>query len=372
MKKILFFINTLGTGGAEHVLVDIVNNLNPQKFDITIKTIYDINVYKNELNDNIKVESFYKTKKNKFIDKVFRKFLYLKIMHYSNKKLYKMFIKDKYDIEVAFLEGLPTKILSASPNKDSKKIAWVHTDLKNNTESYMFFKSLDEHKNTYKKYNEIYCVSDESKDAFYDVFNFKKNVYVLYNIIDKQKILTKSLEDAKLSDKFNIINVGRLTHQKGHIRLLNAYKNALSKIKKETHLYIIGDGPEKEKIELEIKKLNLSNNVTMLGRQDNPYKYVKNSNLYVCSSYAEGYSLVIMEALTLGIPVITTECAGMKQILNNGEFGLITENNDKSFEKDLIKIINNDKVLNNYQEKIKKNYSNYNKGIEKIEKELLK
>ena len=372
MKKILFFINTLGTGGAEHVLVDIVNNLDPTKFDITIKTIYDINVYKDELNNNIKVESFYKTKKNKFIDKIFRKFLYLKIMNFSNKTLYKMMIKDKYDIEVAFLEGLPTKILSGSTNKDAKKISWVHTDLKNNTESYYFFKSLKEHKQTYQKFNEIYCVSDEAKEAFYEVFKFKKNVHVLYNIIDKQKIINKSLENVKLSKKFNIINVGRLTEAKGHIRLLNTYKNVLDKLNKETHLYIIGDGEEKEKIEEEIKKLNLKDHVTMLGRQDNPYKYVSKSDLYICSSYAEGYSLVIMEALTLGIPVLTTECAGMKQILNNGEFGLIVENNDKRLEEGIITLINNQDKLNKYKENIKNNYSKYEAGIKKIEKELLK
>lgn len=372
MKKILFFINTLGTGGAEHVLVDIVNNLDPKKFDITIKTIYDINVYKDTINSNIKVEHFYKSKKNKFIDKIFRKFLYLKIMHYSNKRLYKMMIKDNYDIEVAFLEGLPTKIISGSTNVNSKKIAWVHTDLKSNTESYMFFKSLEEHKQTYKKYNEIYCVSDESKEAFFKVFNFKKNVHVLYNIIDKQKILNNSLEKVNLSEKFNIVNVGRLTTQKGHIRLLNAYKKALKKFNKETHLYIIGDGNEKEKIESEIKKLSLTNNVTMLGNQNNPHKYVSKSDLYVCSSYAEGYSLVILEALTLGIPVLTTNCAGMNQILNDGEFGLIVNNDDKSLEKGLIEIVNNVDKLNSYKEEIKKNYSKYEVGIEKIENQILK
>ena len=70
------------------------------------------------------------------------KILYEKLMNYSPKKLYKMLIKDKYDIEVAFLEGIPTKIISGSDNKDSQKIAWVHIDLKCNKESFNFYKNL--------------------------------------------------------------------------------------------------------------------------------------------------------------------------------------------------------------------------------------
>lgn len=371
MKKILFFINTLGTGGAEHVLVDIVNNLDPQKFDITIRTIYDTNVYCSQLNDNIKVESYYKTPKNKLLDKILRKILYVKLMKFSASKLYKMLIKNKYDIEVAFLEGLPTKIISASKNRN-KKIAWVHCDLEINNDSNVFFSSELEQLETYKKFDEIYCVSNKSKEAFINRFSIKENVYMLYNIIDKNKIIKKSKEKVDLSNNFNIVTVGRLTKQKGYPRLIEAYSNVVKKIKTKTHLYIIGDGEEKKIIENKIKEEQLQDYVTLLGNQNNPYKYMNNCHLYVCSSYSEGYSLSIAEALTLNLPVLTTECADQKHMLNNGEFGLIVKNDTESLSNGLLKLLNNKKIIDKYKKNIKSNYSKHENDIQKIENQILK
>lgn len=371
MKKVLFFINTLGTGGAEHVLVDIANKLDSKKFDITIKTIYDINVYKNEINDNIKVESYYHSKKNKLIDKVFKKILYLKIKKYSSDKLYKMMIKNKYDIEIAFLEGLPTKIISGSDNVKSKKIAWVHCDFEINKDSDFFFNSEEEQLQTYKKFDEIYCVSNKAKESFVKRFFIDKNIYTLYNIVDKNKILKKAQEKVELSNDFNIITVGRLTKQKGFIRLIESYANIINKLNVKTHLYIIGDGEEKEAIEKKIKERKMEPFVSLLGNQSNPYKYMKNCDLYVCSSYSEGYPLTIVEALTLHLPVFATNCSDFTQMLDNGNFGLIVENNEKSIEEGLVKIINNSKILKKYKNNIVNNYIDNDKNIKRIENQIL-
>ena len=372
MKKILFLINTLGMGGAEHVLVDIVNQLDPDKFDITIKTIYDINVFEKQINKNIKIDTFYKSKKNKLVNRICQKILYEKLMNYSPKKLYKMLIKDKYDIEVAFLEGIPTKIISGSDNKDSQKIAWVHIDLKCNKESFNFYKNLKENKEVYEKYNSIFCVSETALKSFQDIFQINDKTSVVYNIINKEKISKLSKEKIKLKSCFNLINVGRLTEQKGQVRLLEAYYKALKQINIETHLYIAGEGEKREEIEKKIQELHLENYVTLLGNQSNPYKYLKNCNLYVCSSYAEGYSLVIMESVFLHLPVLTTDCAGQNQILHNGDFGLIVNNDTESLTKGLIKLINNPKLINKYRDNIEKNYEKYENNIKDIEDALLK
>jgi len=372
MKKILFFINTLGTGGAEHVLVDIANNLDPKKFDITIKTIYDTNIYGEQLNSNIKFESYYKTKKNKLLDRIFRKILYLKLMNYSSSKLYNMIIKNKYDIEVAFLEGLPTKIISASSNSKSKKIAWVHCDLKINKDSDIFFNSELEQIDTYNKFDEIYCVSNRARQEFINRFSISDKVYTLYNIVDKDKVIKKSQEKVSLSDGFNIVTVGRLTKQKGFERLIEAYSQIIDKVKIKSHLYIIGDGEERKNIEEKIKNEGMQEHVTLLGNHVNPYKYMKNCDLYVCSSYSEGYSLAIVEALTLNLPVLTTDCADQKQMLNNGEFGMIVENDMQHLSNGLLRLLNNRKIMDEYKQNIEQNYFKYENNIKKIEEQLLK
>ena len=119
MKKILFLINSLEAGGAEKVLTDIVNNLDYTKYDITVKTIYDIGIYKRHLNSEIKYKSIIKFKNN-FLQRVFG-YIFRNII--PGKLRYKLFIKNKYDVEIAFLEGLPVKVLSYSTNKKSSKIS---------------------------------------------------------------------------------------------------------------------------------------------------------------------------------------------------------------------------------------------------------
>ncbi len=370
MKKILFFINTLGIGGAEHVLIDIVNSLNKDKFDITIKTIYDTNVY-NNINSNIKVDSFYHSKKNKFLDKVCRKFLYWKIKLYSKEKLYRMMVKDSYDIEVSFLEGLPTKIIAGS-NSSAKKVAWIHCNFKINTDSDYFFKSLDEQKEVYKSYDELYFVSNESKRSFENRFFSSDNLYVMYNILNYDLIKEKSKEFAELSSDFNIISVGRLTAQKSYERLFLAYKNALNNLNVNTHLYIVGDGEEREKLERVIIDLNMNSNITLLGKSDNPYKYMKCADLYVCSSLSEGYPLVVQEALSLELPVLSTNCLGKEDLFHNEDFGLIVNNSVEGITNGLVKIINDDVLLKKYKKNIHDKYNFVKNKIDPIESQLLK
>ena len=102
MKKILFFIDTLGYGGAEKVLINLVNNLDKSRYDITLMTIFDEGVNKKYLEKNIKYKSIFK--------KIFRgNVLFFRM--FTPEFLYKLFIKDKYDILVSYLEGNTTRIL---------------------------------------------------------------------------------------------------------------------------------------------------------------------------------------------------------------------------------------------------------------------
>ena len=372
MKKILFFINTLGMGGAEHVLVDIVNNLDPKKFDITIKTIYDNDFYLKDLNSNIKVETFYKTNKNKFIDKLIRKVIHYIIKHFNNKLLYKIFIKRKYDIEVAFLEGIPTKIISNSNNKKSKKISWVHCDFEVNSDSDFYFKNINQQINSYKKFDEIYCASKKAKDAFCNRFNIKNRVFVVYNIVDYKNIRIKSKDQCELSkNKINLITVGRLNYQKGYIRLIEAINQVHKKVKNKFHLYIIGDGEERQKIEQAIKNNNLDNCVTLLGSQKNPYKYMKNSDVFICSSYSEGASLVILESIALKLPILATDCGDFNDLIKENNVGLVVKNNLDDLVRGLEEILNNSKTIQEYKNNITDDIILNFASIKVIEKNLL-
>src|SRR5699024_509399 len=116
------------------------------------------------------------------------------------------------------------------------------------------------------------------------------------------------------SDEIKIIGVGKLLKNKGFDRILHIAKKLLDE-KFPVHVYILGDGPEREALNNYISENKMENQVTLLGYQLNPYKYIAQCDLFVCASYAEGFSTAATEALILGIPVCTVEVSGMREML---------------------------------------------------------
>ena len=360
MKKIMFMIESMIVGGAEKSLINLVNNLNKEEYDITIISMYKYSIYdgyeynfKDLFNNNIKVKCLLDNSK-KLSYKLFN-FLYNKLPKTWS---YKFFIKEKYDIEVAFYEGFPTTFLAYSNNKSSKKIAWLHTDSNNAFGKFDKIK-LNETKNIYEKFDSIVGVAKSVCNSFENIFGLKDKLVVQYNIFENNKIITKSKEDIEKnlkSDKFKLISVGRLTPIKGYDRLLKCIKK-LKDDGLEFELWIVGDGNEKSKLEKYIIENNLGNIVKLLGFQDNPYKYIKECNVFICSSLAEGFSTVVAEAIILGKPIVTTKCSGMDELVGDGNCGLITENNEDSLYDGIKKILTNNKLYeeltNNSKEKAK-------------------
>lgn len=377
MKKVLFLIHTLGGGGAEKVLVNLVNNLDSSKYDITVMTVVDVGELRSCLNDNIKYKTTIKIKNKKAknfdsdsksksgsllgtggkLKKTLAKF-YANIWKYIPTKLfYKIFIKEKYDVEISFLEGICAKIISSSSNKNSKKYAWIHVDLIKQKKSDGVFKNINEAIDTYKKFDNIVCVSKVVKSQFEKKYGIDSNkVIVKYNSIDKNDILFKSTEkilDYEKEKNFvTICSVGRLNAQKAYDRLLRItkrLKNEGYKIK----LFIIGEGTSKNSLEEYIHENNLSSDIKLIGFKNNPYPYMKLCDLFVCSSIAEGFSTVVSEAIVLGKVIVTTDCSGMKEMLGeNNEYGVVTDNDEDSLYMGIKYLLDNKEKYNYYQEKI--------------------
>lgn len=358
MKKVLFLIDSLRGGGAEKVLVDIVENLDKCKFDITVMTCVREGVYVENIKKHVKYKPFFidiEQKNNIFnqiVDKIYVKLRSLFLKFVPAKIIHKLFIGNKYDVEIAFLEGHATKIIGSSMNKKSKKYAWVHTDMIANNWSRTFYKSLDEQIDTYNKFNSIYCVSEQAKNSVIDLTQRNENVFTFYNPVNKTKI--RELATTNHVDFnpniFNIITVGRLHPQKGYDRLLNVHKRLINEGIIH-HLYILGEGKERDNLESFISENSLESTVNLLGFQTNPYVYMNSANLFVCSSRAEGYSLVVAESLILGVPVISTNCAGPCELLGFGEYGLITDNTEDSLYEGLKKMITDVEMYESYKNK---------------------
>lgn len=348
MKKILFIIPTLGHGGAEKVLVNLVNNMDRSKFDIAVQVLFKGGVNEQFLKSDIKFKYYYK--------KQFRgnsKYLCL----FSPEKLYKKFIKEKYDIIVSYLEGPTARIVSGCTNLNKKLVSWIHCKMDNPAIGAVGFRNFEEAKKCYNKFDNTVCVSKWVMDYFSKTFEFKKPIQVLYNIIETDKILEKSVEpvdDIKFDDDcVNICSVGKLTALKGFDRLLNIHKKLLDDGVKNK-VYLFGIGEEEGSLKKAAQNLGIENTFQMVGYRTNPYKYVKNCDLYVCSSHSEGFSTSVTESLIVGTPVVATLCSGMTELLGeNNEYGIVTENNEDALYEGIKKMLTTPDLLEAYAAKAK-------------------
>lgn len=342
--KILFYIDTLIGGGAEKVLRNLVNSMDLSKFDITVQTTWQENG-KELLADGINYKYCYK-KRTPLSEILFR-------VQANAGLVYTSHIKDDYDIEVAYLEAAPTKLIASSTNKKAKKLAWVHCDLAKNTADIAGF--IAKTKPWYGKFDKIVCVSENVKTSFIKMFGNSPEVITVYNSIDDEEIRTKASETLAKTfsdDKPTVVSVGRLMPQKNMLRLLRATKKLLDK-GNDFNLWILGEGTERPLLEKYIEENNLANNVTLFGFCDNPYPYIKAADFCICSSDYEGFSTFVTESLILGKTVVTTDCTGMRELLGNSEYGIITDFDDASFADGIEKFLKNPELLKSYTAKAK-------------------
>jgi glycosyltransferase involved in cell wall biosynthesis len=354
-KKIIFFLESLAGGGAEKVLSDLVTKLDKSRYDITVVTVVDGGIYRDVI-ENI-CNNYYSIlpdpiKCNTLFKKLFYKVRYKLLYKLPTSWIYKYFIKGDFDIEIGFVEGFATKIISNSNNIKSKKIAWVHSDPINHAYADRYYKNIKHQKECYKRFDNIVCVSEGVKKAF-EKKMFKENkIVVKYNPVDKETIINKSKEtcDFNKPERLLIGTVGRLTNQKGYDRLLRIIKRLINS-GLNLELWILGEGEERLVLEKYIIENDLVDFVKILGFKDNPYKYLKLCDLFVCSSRAEGFSLAIAEAITLGLPVLSTDCAGPNELLGFGSYGLVVKNDETSLFNGIKSIVLNKSELSRFRSK---------------------
>ena len=189
-----------------------------------------------------------------------------------------------------------------------------------------------------KKANAIVPVSKELKEIFNKDFKIPNNKIIpIYNSIDVEKIQKKAQEkvddfEEVFNDKniMKFITVGRLSGEKGHRYLIEAYSKVIKEIP-NSRLFIIGEGPLRRQLEELITVKELKNYVILLGSVKNPYQYISKANIFVLPSLHEGLPYVLLEALACKTPIISTDCkTGPKEILENGEYGLLVNTADSN------------------------------------------
>lgn len=362
MKKILFLIHDLGQGGAEKVLVNLVNNMDRSKFDISVIALFGGGVNEQFLKKDIHYKAIFPKAfpGNSHIMKIF-----------PPKQLHRMFVKEHYDIEVAYLEGPSARVISGCEDENTKLVSWIHVQQHNMKELAKSFRNETEAIECYNRFDNVVCVSESVKEDFCRILNFQKTCQVLYNTVESDVIWEKAKEEINKPferDVCNLIAVGTLKESKGYERLFRII-NKLVQEEMKVHLYVLGIGPLKNKLDQYIQDNSLEKNITLLGYDTNPYKYIAKSDLFVCASYAEGFSTATTEALILGVPVCTVDVAGMKELLGeHNEYGVITANSEDDLYKGIKGLLEYEDVLKRYIVQSQKR--GYDFGTEKTVKEV--
>ena len=346
MKKILFLIHDLGPGGAEKVLVNLVNNMDPNQFDITVMALFGGGVNEQFLKPHIRlITCFKKTiRGNSHLMKLL-----------TPRQLHKWLIKERYDIEVSYLEGPSARVISGCPHPDTKLVSWIHVEQHTKAVAAKAFRSFAESASCYQRFHQTVCVSEYVKRDFMTLYPQVDPVRVLYNTNETNQILEQMKEDVEpgifREGEIRLCGVGKLMPIKGFDRILRIHKR-LRDEGYPVHTYLLGDGSERSMLEAYIKDNHLSDNVTMLGYQTNPYKYVSRCDLFLCASTAEGFSTAATEALIVGTPVCTVDVSGMKEMLGeNNAYGIVTDNNEAALYDGIRNLIASPTLLESYKEK---------------------
>ena len=235
-KKVLFLLEAFDKGGIEQVTLNIVNHLNPEKYDITIQTFWYGGHCQSLVNPNVKVKPFFF---RKYVRGIIRLIDYL-----PPKLLYRLFVRGDYDVEIAASDGGAAKVISGSKNKKAKKICWVHMDVVNRGSRLKEYKTPNSARRIYEKFDLIVPVSEACKDRFAEKFGYDYPFCVKRNPLPVDDILRKAAvkTDIPSNKGVRFVCVGRLEEQKGFDRLIEACKQICTTTEHPFHVNIVGGG----------------------------------------------------------------------------------------------------------------------------------
>ncbi len=335
MKSVLFIMPSLPGGGAEKVLIDILQRLDREKYRISLFLEYREGEYVKAIPDDIPVYSLFK-KSNIWIERFHRGLRLVGLYHLFHSVFYKsisriLFRRKQFDTIVSFMEGEAVRLHSYLLDKSDNNVSWVHIDFQKKHWSADFFRSDEQEESIYTALQRIVFVSSDALDSFLKLFQKvdASKCRVIFNLIDKDEIVRQSLSTDINKDRFTICMVGRLNQQKRYDRALRLMK-ALSDRSFDVELWILGDGELREELVSMANELGILDRCRFWGFVKPPYSYMRNADLYLNTSEAEGYPLVLCEALCLGLPIVATNITGAHELLEDSKYGLLVPEEDDS------------------------------------------
>lgn len=359
MKKLLFIINSLASGGAENVLINLVNNMDGEKYKIEILTMEPPGAERAALlRDHVRLRSLYDAdpaKKSSALSRYFYGVAREFVPRFILRKKAKL---DGYDAVIDY-KGVNTNLLRAAK---CRKILWSHGDrsLKTNPVEREYVEKYGNkpnerfkqraYKKTLEKCDRIVCISETMKRGFAERFGFEDKLSVVHNVLETDRIVTLAKEkcDLPVSDALTFCYVTRFVKGKGIERLIDSAERLWSE-GCDFNLVLVGGGElygyAEDRARTHKGKLFLT------GQQSNPFAYLANCDVFVCPSETEAWPTVICEALALSKPVISTDVGSVREMLGDSEYGLVVENTAQGVYEGMKKMISDPSLVGYYSKK---------------------
>ncbi len=365
-KKILFVINTMGQGGAEMALLELLSRIDPEKYEISLLVLLGQGELIDRLPPHVRLlnkkydnTSVLTAEGRKHLRKhmlrillgrgaLFRAFPYLVKQSFlmmkkgrllADKLLWRAAaigapsVREHFDMAVAYLEGGSAYYVADFVDADVKA-GFIHID-------YVkagYTRSLD--RDCYTKFQKVFCVSHEVREVFESVYP-EAACGVMHNLVSQDKIREMAREQGGFGDDYQgvrILTVGRLNVQKAFEVSIGAMK-LLKEEGIRARWYVLGEGDEREHLEAYIREQGLEEDFLLPGTVTNPYPYFIQADLYVHATRYEGKSIAIQEAQTLGCAVLVSDCSGNREQVEDGVDGLLCEFTEASVKEGILKLL---------------------------------
>jgi len=342
--KILIYIPQLIFGGAEKVLVSFANDLVARGHQVEVLELYEKGLLKPQFDSRVTFDAICsKAYTEKYYASLARvkkkplligKLLFSKVVGYrrfAEKLAAKRYADREYDAAINYLE-IESPAFLLDHVKAKKYFQWIHIDVENLEKP----EELDGHLPDWSRTDRIICVSQTAVDSFVKRYpSLADRTELIYNFYDEKLIRRLSEESCILpGEKPALLSVGRMTEQKKYLRFLDV----LARLRDEGYAFswhVLGAGAQRPEIEEKIRALRLEDRVFLHGLTDNPYKFMKNCDLFVLSSGWEGFPTVTVEAKVLGCPVLATDVSGIREQLTHGVTGWIVANDTEAIYEGL-------------------------------------
>jgi len=371
--KVVFVHYKLVCGGAEQALFDLIQLLDKEKFDITlfvqcpggewdqrfldagIRVIYDYSCRKPTWNPVRKAGN------------VVKKLKTAAAYRQEGEGLLDVILEEPADIVVSYSAWCHDRICFT---RNARTVKYIHGDPGTNA---VYQDEARNKQEVLRRYDRIVCVSQAAWNSFREISGIEDGVQMHYNPIDSSTVRSKAEQTVDLPQDVPLVcAVGRLSAEKGFERLIVIHKRLLEEGLAH-RLVIVGDGPDRDFLRRLVNATETQDSVILAGYQSNPYPYMKQCRFLVSSSFTEGLPVISMEALCLGIPIVSA-VPSIGEVFGEEMCGIITENDNRSLEAGIRRMLTDEQFYAQAKEGAVRRSSFFDgkRMVREIEKMLLR